>query len=97
MNFSKAILVLVLLVLLPSCRFLQLNFAELKSAEEKKTLFDQLIALAPDKKVPYPFAELLAYLGQYGEPVAVLMPLGLSQLRQAGYPRPAPYRWFQRT
>ena len=88
MNFSKAILVLVLLVLLPSCRFLQLNFAKLKSAEEKKTLFDQLIALAPGKKVPYPFAELLAYIDQYGEPVAVLMPLGLSQLRQAGYPDP---------
>ena len=88
MNFSKAILLLVLLVLLPSCRFLQLNFAELKSAKEKKTLFDQLIDLAPGKKVPYPFAELLAYIGQYGETVAVLMPLGLSQLRQAGYPEP---------
>ena len=78
----------MLLVLLPACRFLQLNIAEQKSAEEKKTLFDQLIALAPGKKVPYPFAELIAYLGQYGEPVAVLMPLGLSQLRQAGYPDP---------
>lgn len=88
MKFTKATLLLLLLASLPACRFFTLNFAEPREVETKKTLFDQLIALAPSKQVPYPFAELIAYLAQYGEPVGVLVPLGLSQLRQAGYPEP---------
>ena len=52
------------------------------------TLFDHLIALAPEGKVPLPFSELVTYLAQYGEPHGVLIPLGRSQQRKAGYPNP---------
>lgn len=70
-----------------SCRLLP--FAKIKSSQqEQRTLFDQLISLAPNKQVPYPFAELLSYLSQYGNPVAILVPLGLSQLRKDNYPHP---------
>ena len=88
MKFTQTILLLVLLNWLPACRFFTFNFAQPKEVKPKKTLFDQLIALAPNKQVPYPFAELIAYLSQYGKPVGVLVPLGLSQLRHAGYPEP---------
>ena len=53
-----------------------------------ETLFDHLIALAPEGKVPLPFSESVAYLAQYGEPHGVLIPLGRSQQRKAGYPNP---------
>ena len=52
------------------------------------TLFDHLIALAPEGKVPLPFSALVAYLAQYGKPYGVLIPLGRSQQRKAGYPNP---------
>lgn len=81
--------VVILVFFLAACRFLPLNSAAHRAAQEKqKTLFDQLIASAPHQRVPYPFAELLAYLARYGQPVARLVPLGRSQLRQVGYPTP---------
>lgn len=79
----------MLVFFLAACRFLPFNSAVPKAGGEKpQTLFDQLIALAPHQQVPYPFAELLTYLARYGQPVAVLVPLGHSQLRQAAYPEP---------
>ena len=79
----------MLVFFLAACRFLPFNSAAPKAGGEKpQTLFDQLIALAPHQQVPYPFAELLTYLARYGQPVAVLVPLGHSQLRQAAYPEP---------
>lgn len=77
-------LLTLLSLLLPACRFFTLNVTAQKSAEEKQTLFDQLIALAPGKKVPYPFAELLAYLAPYGDyfnPVALIREM----LKNLGY------------
>lgn len=55
---------------------------------DQQTLFDKLIAEAPEGKVPYPFSELLAYLSRYGQPLAVLLPLGRSLQSKAGYPQP---------
>ena len=79
----------ILVFFLASCRFLPFNSAAPKAAQEQqKTLFDQLIAHAPHQRVPYPFAELLTFLARYGQPVALLVPLGRSQLRHAAYPEP---------
>ena len=55
---------------------------------DQQTLFDKLISEAPEGKVPYPFSELIAYLSRYGKPLAVLVPLGRSLQRKAGYPHP---------
>ena len=55
---------------------------------DQQTLFDKLIAEAPEGKVPYPFSELIAYLSRYGKPLAVLLPLGRSLQSKAGYPNP---------
>ena len=54
----------------------------------RQTLFDKIIAEAPDGKVPYPFAELISYLSRYGKPLAVLVPLGRSLQNKGGYPHP---------
>ncbi len=88
MQLHRLALLVSMLVSLPACYFIKANFSQQKSAAASSSLFDHLIALAPNQQVPYPFAKLLAYLAQYGQPVGVLVPLGLSQLRQAGYPEP---------
>ena len=67
------------LMLLSSCK----PFATVKNIDKHETLFDKLMARAPHQKVPYPFTELLSYLGQYGKPVGVLVPLGRSLQRHA--------------
>ena len=62
MKYTRVALLLFASIWLSSCRLLQFNFAGHKATEQKQTLFDHLIALAPNQQVPYPFAELLAYL-----------------------------------
>ena len=57
-------------------------------SKQKQTLFDMLIATVPDKKVPYPFSKLVDHLGQYASPVGILIPLGRSLQKTAGYPEP---------
>ena len=69
----------MVLLLLLSCK----PFATVKNIAKHETLFDKLIARAPQQQVPYPFAALLSYLSQYGKPVGVLVPLGRSLQRQA--------------
>ena len=58
------------------------------TSKQKQTLFDMLIATAPDKKVPYPFSKLVDHLGQYASPVGILIPLGRSLQKTSGYPEP---------
>ena len=53
-----------------------------QSDQHKETLFDKLIAAAPDGKIPFPFSDLIIYLSQYGDPVPVLVPLGGSTQRK---------------
>lgn len=76
---------ILLLILLMSCK----QFSTTKhQLTHRPTLFDRLIAEAPSGKVPYPFTELISYLSRYGKPLAVLVPLGRSLQRKAGYPDP---------
>ncbi len=74
----------LLTVVLASCKLL----SETKQlpVEQRETLFDMLISKTPDKKVPYPFSKLVTYLSQYGQIVAVLIPLGRSSQRHDGHP-----------
>lgn len=69
---------LLMLSLLIGCK----PFAVVKTTEDN-TLFDRLIAQAPQQKVPYPFAALLSYLSRYGKPVGAFIPLGRSLQRHA--------------
>ena len=78
---------LLLLLICLSCKKLFLHTKQVP-VEQTHTLFDRLIANAPDQQVPYPFSALLNYLQQYAEPVGVLLPLGRSLQRKAGYPDP---------
>ena len=82
----KMIRLTLLTVALASCKLI----SETKQlpVERRETLFDILISRAPDKKVPYPFSKLVTYLSQYGQIVAVLIPLGRSSQRHDGHPEP---------
>lgn len=77
----------VLILISTSCKKFS-PLAEVKSEKQRATLFDNLIAQAPDGKVPYPFSKLVSHLSQYGKPVGILLPLGRSLQRKAGYPDP---------
>lgn len=78
---------LCMIIILTGCKKLS-STTDVKSEHYRATLFDHLIAQAPGGKVPYPFSKLVSFLSQYGEPVGILIPLGRSLQRKAGYPEP---------
>ena len=77
---------IAVLVMIVGCGGRQLSETKQVSSAERETLFDKLIATAPEQKVPYPFSHLVSFLGRYGTPIGVLTPLGRSLQRKAGYP-----------
>ena len=68
------------------CGSLQPSATKQVFSGETETLFNKLIATAPEQQIPQPFAKLVSFLGQYGKPIGVLIPLGRSLQRKAGYP-----------
>lgn len=80
MHKAKILGILIAIISCVSCK--QFLSKVQQSNQHKETLFDKLIAAAPDGKIPYPFSDLIIYLSQYGDPVPVLIPLGGSTQRK---------------